>query len=181
IHIAKVTGSNPVSSTNQIFFNMSQNILNSEVNIGDVQYEWNVNEYERHERSKNWYVAIGILGAILVGYGVVSGNYLFALITVLFGIILFMQDMVEPMEVYFALTNTGVVIGKKYYRYSELNNFWIIYNPPATKNLYFSQNSLLRHRVQVPLYDFDPRPIRDYLNQFLEEECFTIAQKTKLC
>lgn len=149
---------------------MAQNILNSDVNIGNVQYEWSVKEYERHERGKNWYVMMGLLGAVMVAYGVVSGNYLFALITVLFGIILFMQDMVEPMEVYFALTNTGIVVGKNYYRYSELNNFWIIYNPPFTKNLYFSQDSLLRHRIQVPLYDFDPRPIRDYLNQFLEED-----------
>ncbi len=149
---------------------MPQNILNSDINIGDVQYEWNVKEYERHERGKNWYVMMGLLGAVMVTYGVVSGNYLFALITVLFGIILFMQDMVEPMEVYFALTNTGIVVGKKYYRYSELNNFWIIYNPPFTKNLYFSQDSILRHRIQVPLYDFDPRPIRDYLNQYLQED-----------
>jgi hypothetical protein len=149
---------------------MPQNILNTDVNIGDVQYEWSVKEYEQHDRSKNWYVVMGLLGAALIAYGVISGNYLFALITVLFGIILFMQDMVTPMEVYFAVTNIGIVIGKKFYRYGELNNFWIIYNPPFTKNLYLSQNNVLRHRIQVPLYDFDPRPIRDYLNQFLEED-----------
>lgn len=149
---------------------MPQNILNSNVNIGDVQYEWSVKEYERHERGKNWYLIMSVLALLLIGYGVVSGNYLFALITVLFGIILFMQDMVEPMEVYFALTNTGIVVGKKFYRYSELNNFWIIYNPPFTKNLYFGQNSILRHRIQVPLYDFDPRPIREYLVQYLQED-----------
>ena len=149
---------------------MPQNILNSDINIGNIQYEWSVKEYERHERGKNWYVAMSLVGLLLVVDGVVSGNYLFALITVLFGIILFMQDMVEPMEVYFALTNTGIVVGKKYYRYSELNNFWIIYNPPFTKNLYFGQNSILRHRIQVPLYDFDPRPIREYLVQYLQED-----------
>lgn len=149
---------------------MPQNILNSDVSIGNVQYEWSVKEYERHERGRNWYILMAVFGVIMVVYGVLSGNYLFALITVLFGIILFMQDMVEPMDVYFALTNTGVVVGKKFYRYSELNNFWIIYNPPFTKNLYFSQSSWLRHRIQVPLYDFDPRPVREYLMQFLEED-----------
>ncbi len=149
---------------------MPKNILKEEVNIGDVQYEWTVKEYIQHERHQNWYWIMGAVAILLVIYSVVTANYLFALITVLFGIILFMQDMVSPMDVYFAITNTGIVIGKKYYRYSEINNFWIIYNPPFTKNLYFGQNNVLKHRMQIPLYDYDPRPIRDYLTQYLEED-----------
>ncbi len=149
---------------------MPKNILKEEINIGEVQYEWTVKEYEQHERNQRWYWIMGGIGIGLAIYGVLSANYLFALITVLFGIILFMQDMVSPMDVYFAITNTGVVIGKKYYRYSELTTFWLIYNPPFTKNLYFSQNNFLHHRIQVPLYDYDPMPIRDYLNLYLEED-----------
>ena len=149
---------------------MPKNILKEEINIGEVQYEWTVKEYEQHERNQKWYWIIGGIGIGLAIYGVLSANYLFALITVLFGIILFMQDMVAPMDVYFAITNTGVVIGKKYYRYSELTTFWLIYNPPFTKNLYFSQNNVLHHRIQVPLYDYDPMPIREYLNLYLEED-----------
>ncbi|MFA6424053.1 MAG: hypothetical protein WCV83_01930 [Candidatus Magasanikbacteria bacterium] len=149
---------------------MPKNILKEEVNIGEVQYEWTVKEYESHDRSQKWYWIMGGLGIALSVYGVIAGNYLFALITVLFGIILFMQDMVAPMDVYFAVTNTGVVIGKKYYRYSELTGFWVIYNPPFTKNLYFSQDNVLNHRIQVPLYDYDPMPIREYLALYLEED-----------
>ncbi len=149
---------------------MAKNILKEEVNIGDVQYEWTVKEYEQHERGRNWYWVMGTIGIALAVYGVIVGNYLFALITVLFGIILFMQDMVPAMDVYFAITNTGVVIGKKYYRYSELSKFWIIYNPPFTKNLYFAQDNVLKHRTQIPLYDYDPRPIREYLALYLEED-----------
>jgi hypothetical protein len=149
---------------------MPKNILKEDVNIGEVQYEWTVKEYEQHDRNKNWYVIMGMIGIALAAYGVITANYLFALITVLFGIILFMQDMVAPMDVYFAITNTGVVIGKTYYRYSELSNFWVIYNPPFTKNLYFSQSNVLKHRMQIPLYDYDPRPLREYLAQFLDED-----------
>ncbi|EKD43029.1 MAG: hypothetical protein ACD_72C00496G0003 [uncultured bacterium] len=149
---------------------MPKNILKEEVNIGDVQYEWTVKEYEQHERNQRWYWVMGGIGIALAIYGVLAANYLFALITVLFGIILFMQDMVAPMDVYFAITNTGVVIGKKYYRYSELSSFWIIYNPPFTKNLYFGQDNILNHRIQVPLYDYDPMPIREYLALYMEED-----------
>jgi hypothetical protein len=78
--------------------------------------------------------------------------------------------MQEPMDVYFAITETGINLGKKYYRCNELSNFWLIYNPPEVKNLYFGLNSVVKHRLQVPLLDFDPRPIREYLNQFLTED-----------
>jgi len=149
---------------------MPKNILKEEVNIGEIQYEWTVKEYEHHDRNKRWYLVMGLLGIAFIVYGVLSANYLFALITVLFGIILFMQDMVSPMDVYVAITNTGVVIGKKYYRYSELSSFWMIYNPPFTKNLYFSQDNVLNHRIQVPLYDYDPMPIREYLSLYMEED-----------
>jgi len=149
---------------------MPKNILKEDVNIGQVQYEWTIKEYTQYSRGKNWYWIMGLVAVTLAGYAVFAGNYLFALIIVLFGIILFMQDMVAPMDVYFAITNTGIVIGKKYFRYSELSSFWVIYNPPMIKNLYFSQESVLKHRIQVPLLDYDPRPIREYLTQYLEED-----------
>jgi len=149
---------------------MPQDIVKNEVDIGDVVFEWTVKEYEQHERDRRWYILTGIVGVALVSYALISGNYLFALVLVLFAIIMFMHDMVEPMDVPVVITETGVVIGKKYYRYSELTNFWMIYNPPTIKNLYFGLDGFIKHRLQVPLLDNDPRPIRDHLNQFIEED-----------
>ncbi len=157
-------------STGNLNNNMPQDIIKNEVDIGDVVFEWTVKEYEQPERERRWYILMGIVGVSLVGYALISGNYLFALVIVLFGIILFMHDMVEPMEVPVLITETGVVVGKKYYRFSELKSFWMIYDPPAIKNLYFGLDSVLRHRVQVPLLDNDPRPIREHLEQFVEED-----------
>jgi len=149
---------------------MPQDIIKNDVNIGEVEYQWSVSEYVKHSREKRWYLIAGIIGLALVVYAVIAGNALFALIIILIGIILFMQDMVEPMDVPMAITNTGIVVGSKYYRWSELKNFWVIYDPPTIKNLYFGLDNLLRHRIQIPLGDNDPAEIRDYLNQYLEED-----------
>ena len=149
---------------------MPQDIIKNKVDIGDVVFEWTVKEYEQHERDRRWYVFMGIIGVSLVIYALLTSNYLFALVIILFGIILFMHDMVEPIEVPVIITETGIVIGKKYYRFSELVSYWMVYDPPAVKNLYFGLNGWLRHRIQVPLLDNDPRPIRDYLDQFIEED-----------
>ncbi len=149
---------------------MSVNLTKAEANTGNIVFDWTVNEYEKHDRSKRWYVIMAVVGIALLLYSVISGNYLFALVVVLFGIILFLQDMQQPMEVPFAITEAGIVVGNTYYPFKEITNYWIIYNPPGVKNIYFSTDSVLKHRLQIPLLDNDPRPIREYLNQFLVED-----------
>jgi hypothetical protein len=61
-------------------------------------------------------------------------------------------------------------VGRKFYGYSELQNFWIIYNPPMVKTLYFLTHDVLKHRLQFALFDNDPRPIRDFLSKYLKED-----------
>ena len=149
---------------------MPINLNKAEANTGDVVFDWVVNEYEKHERSKRWYVIMAVVGLGLLLFSVISGNYLFALVVVLFGIVLFLQDIQQPMEVAFAITEAGIVVGSTYYPFKEISKYWMIYSPPEVKNIYFSTNSILKHRLQVPLLDNDPRPIRDFLNQFLIED-----------
>lgn len=149
---------------------MPINLERQPANIGNVAFEWAVSEYEKHERSRRWYLIMGILGVSALVYAVLSANYLFALILVLFGIILFLQDMGEPMEVPVAITDTGVIIGNKYYPYKEFTRYWIVYMPPEVKNIYFSTTNLIRHRLQVPLLEVDPRPIREFLNKYIMED-----------
>ncbi len=149
---------------------MPINLSKAQANTGDIVFDWVVNEYEKHERSRRWYVIMAVVGIALLLFSVISGNYLFALIVVLFGIILFLQDMLQPAEVPFAITEAGIVVGNNYYPFKEITSYWMVYNPPEIKNIYFSTNSVLRHRLQVPLLDNDPRPIKDFLNQFIIED-----------
>ena len=149
---------------------MPANLNKVEANIGGVVFDWEVNEYEKHDRNKRWYVITAVVGVALLLYSVISGNYLFALVVVLFGIVLFLQDMQQPMQVSFAVTETGIVVGSTYYPFKEITNYWIIYSPPEVKNIYFTTNNILKHRLQIPLLDNDPRPIREYLNEFLVED-----------
>lgn len=149
---------------------MPKDLLKEDVNVGNIVYEWAVKEYNKHERDRRWYVVMGLIAAALVIYAVLVANYLFALIIILFAIILYLHDLQEPLEVYFAITETGIILGKKFYRFSELENFWIIYSPPDVQNLYFTLGGVIKHRLQIPLLNYDPQPIREYLSQFVLED-----------
>ncbi|PIT88425.1 MAG: hypothetical protein COU29_01405 [Candidatus Magasanikbacteria bacterium CG10_big_fil_rev_8_21_14_0_10_36_32] len=149
---------------------MPKDLTKENVNPGDIAFQWIFKEYEKYSRGRGWYVVMILLVAALIIYAIVSNNYLFALIVVLFGIILFLQDMQEPAQMDFAITDSGVVLGTKYYPYSDLENFWIIYNPPETKTLYFKLKSVIKHRLTIPLADINPVEAREYLKQFLMED-----------
>lgn len=149
---------------------MPQDITKDNVNIGTVIYQWTVKEFEKPERDSRWYMIMGGIGIALIVYAIISANYLFAMIIVLFGVILFMQEMQTPQDIPFAITNLGIVVGIKFYRFSELKSFWIVYNPPAVKSLYFGLNNVVKHRLQVSLEGYDPVAIRECLKQNLLED-----------
>lgn len=149
---------------------MPQDLIKQNVNFGEVQYNWAFDEYEKYDRSRRWYWITGLIIAALLIYSAVTANYLFALIVVLFTIILLLQELRQPIQVDFGITDTGIVVGRKYYPYSELEKFWIIYNPPNVKVLYFEPKSAIKHRLHIPLFDIDPQEIRSYLTQYLIED-----------
>ncbi|KKW41550.1 MAG: hypothetical protein UY92_C0016G0005 [Candidatus Magasanikbacteria bacterium GW2011_GWA2_56_11] len=162
--------------------------ITGDVTTGNIIHEWEVAEYERHERGTRWYVIMTLLGGLLVGYAIFTGNFLFALVIVLFAIIIFLQSHQDPHIVEFKITDLGIIISSRFYPYSELADFYLIYNPPAVKMLFIEPESSLRPRIRVPLLNLDPNEIRFTLRQYLsenlekEEEPFSdkVAREWKL-
>ena len=149
---------------------MPKDLTRENVLTGDVVYAWEINEYEQYDRGVWWYVLMGGLGLALLATALLTNNYLFALVIVLFAIILYLHEMQTPLSVPFTITTIGIALGRKFYRFSELKNFWIIYQPGQAQNLYFSLGGAINHRLQIPLLDTDPLAIRDFLLQYLRED-----------
>ncbi len=138
------------------------------VMTGEVLHTWEVTEYERHERPTAWYVIMLVVGLFLVGYGLLTNNFLFALIIVLFAIIIFLQSHQEPHQIPFTITDLGVILNNRFYAYSEITDFYIIYNEDV-KTLFLEPESSLRPRLRVSLTNQDPMEIKYALRQFLTE------------
>ncbi len=144
--------------------------LKSDTLIGNILHEWIIAEYEKHERGTLWYAIILIIGLLLVVYGLWTGDFLFSLIVILFAIILFLQSHQEPLLVPFRITELGVVVGVKFYPYSELGGFYIVYNPPHVKTLYLENKKILHPNLRVPLLDQNPVEVKHTLSEFLLED-----------
>lgn len=144
--------------------------LGDNIRIGEIVHQWTIHEYDRHQRGVLWHVGMIMLGIILVLFGLFTNNFLFSLIIILFAIILFLQSSQAPPEVQFAITSLGIVVGGKFYTFSEFENFYIIYNPPQVKTLFLDTKSPFRPLLRVPLMDMNPVEVRQTLREYLSED-----------
>jgi hypothetical protein len=137
--------------------------------IGEVFKKWSFAEYDKHQRGKKWYVGFFIIALALLAIALYTANFFFVVIIILFVTITFLHDVREPETVDFYIGANGIAVGNKVFRYKELNDFWIIYELPHVKNLYFHVKSFVHPRLSIPLYDEDPLAIRDFLLKRLTE------------
>ncbi len=144
--------------------------LSEQTTIGDIKHRWTIQEYDSHDRGTLWHILMITLGIIFVVYALWTGNFLFALIVVLFSIVIFLQSNQEALQVNFAITDLGIVIGRRFYAYSEFESFYVIYQPPEVKTLFLETRSTFRPSIRIPLLDEDPVQVRKDLSIFLEED-----------
>lgn len=144
--------------------------IRTDIQTGEILHRWSVEEYARYDRTIWWYVFMISVSLIFVVYGIFSSNFLFSLIIILAGIILFLQSRADPLVVDFQVAELGVLIGNRFYPYEELDGFFVIYNPPEVKMLFFETKSAVRPRLRIPLTDANPVEVRHTLQAFLPED-----------
>lgn len=132
--------------------------------------KWTFKEYEKHERKQGWYLTTAIIGGAILIYAILTHNFLFALIVIMFGIVMVINHHNQPDDIKFEINHDGIKLNRKQYPYKELENFWIIYEPPEVKNLYFHFKTSLKPRLSIPLIDNNPIEIKAFLRQYLEED-----------
>lgn len=147
---------------------MPEQITNQTI-TGDVLFHWEIQEYESYDRTARWFVIMGILGFLMVSYALITNNFMFALVIVLVAVVLYLQHNQEPLKIPFSITEMGIIVGSRLYKWEELQSFYIVYEPTQTTSLYFETKSSLRPTIQIPLESQNPVDIRDVLLSFLSE------------
>ena len=141
---------------------------------GKILAEWHVPEFIKYERSFGWFLLAGALGGFFLIHALVTANFLFAIIIMLVGSIVFLHERRHPEMMDFMILETGIAFGKKFYPYKDVTAFWIVYEPPAVKLLYFGLEKSLRKEVPIHLEDQNPVHIRrillDYIGEDLDKE-----------
>ncbi len=137
--------------------------------FSDALISWEFSEFEEYARSNGWFVWFGILAALLIGIALFTDNYLFAVIIVLSSLILFLQNWSRPNRLRFSVSPSGIKIGAKNVPMKAVKEFWIAYDPPKVKRIYFEFHSALQPTLGIPLEDTNPLEVRSILLNYLPE------------
>lgn len=131
-------------------------------------FEWGFKEFNDSGRSRNWYVYSVLVVAALLVFSFFSANILFGLLVIISYLLILLFHRSQN-EVSFRITQDGIAVNQRFYPYEDIKNFYIIYNPPEVKTLYFEPKSPVNPRIPVPLHDQNPVAIRDWLLKFVDE------------
>jgi hypothetical protein len=136
---------------------------------GKIFFEWVVPEYLEFQRGFFWYLGMIILALGLIIYSIVTANFLFALVVILVVFIVFLKNYNQAKHLSFQIAQDGIIIGNQFFKYSAIKNFYIIYDPPAVKKLFFIIKGLYP-TISIPLDDMNPLVIRKKLLEYLKED-----------
>ena len=160
--------------------------------------QWQVPEYKKPERGRNWYIlaSIFVFICLFLSFFTISSwkiiflgadsNFLFALIILISIAIMIIHDGREPQMVTIKLDPDGIQIGNNFYDYDRIKKFCVLYRPrQSVKNLYLEFTNKVMPRLAIPLRRQDPLSVRNYLVKYLDEDLERIApplseQLTKL-
>lgn len=137
---------------------------------GKILAAWQFDEYTQHNRSIWWYIGGSLISIAILTYSVWQKNFLFSVFIVLVLIVLILRHGSEPVSVEFKIMEDGIIIGSGFYKFKEIETFWIVYDPPSVKNLYFNFKSRIHPHVMIPLKNQNPINIRRLLNRVIKED-----------
>lgn len=136
----------------------------------NIIHQWEIPETAQYVRGKTWYLVAGAITLVLIAYALFTANFLFALMMALFAAIIFMSHTRAPLLLKVAITDKGVLINGRLYDYANMKSFWIIHEPPVTKDLYLDFQSSVRPPLSLHLDTQEPEEIRQTLSQYLAED-----------
>lgn len=133
-------------------------------------YEWSAPEYIQYSKDRRWFTVAGIVVAGLIFYGVIWGSPFFSLAMAVLSAVYYLQHNQPLRQIKIKVTGMGLKIDQKFFPFSNLKSFWIVYNPPEVTTLNFRTVNNLHGELTLQLGDMNPIPIREYLARQLPEE-----------
>ena len=86
---------------------------------------WQALEFERHDKSASWYIALWIIAIGLIGVAVITKAWLMIALVILGAIVLSMYAAKDPRMVTFSLTDNDLHIAQRIYPLERFASFWI--------------------------------------------------------
>jgi len=139
------------------------------VSSKEILKNWETEEFSYYEKSKTWFLVGGIFFFIIVGYFTIIKELITAVTFLLLGITVYLFSLKKPRMIECSITYQGILVDNVTYPYTDLESFWIFYEPPDFKVISLKHKKPYLPHIQIPLGDEDPMEIRKILMELLSE------------
>lgn len=133
---------------------------------------WQAQKFENFERHPWWGVILFILLICLLTYSLLTDNFLLSIILILAGILVYLFERKNPEAYTFSICETGIIAHDRFYEFTEIEDFWIFYEPGdlGRKEISIKTTNHFLPYVHLPLGTQNPNKARKVLLKYIPEE-----------
>ncbi len=134
-----------------------------------MQIKWSVKEHKKINKSKDWFIAGGIVVFAVAVASVFLGNFLFGVLSVVAFATLYLISKHEPGVVDVVIDESGIRLGNVAINYDSLEKFWINND---TNTLKILSKNIARPYLQISVPYQLKNQVREALQSKAKEEDF---------
>ncbi len=138
--------------------------------------EWSALEYEERERSADWFWALGIIVVCSSVAAIIFGNYFFAVLLFLSGLLLGFFAVKKPDLVSYEINDKGLKIRTQIYPYENIKSFWVQIDTTGEgqlkPTLFIKSQRIIMPVISIPIEDSAAEDIHSIMlaKNVVEEE-----------
>ncbi|MFA6524575.1 MAG: hypothetical protein WC264_03395 [Candidatus Paceibacterota bacterium] len=131
---------------------------------------WSALEYEEKTRSTDWFWALGIIVVAISITSIIYGNYFFAMLIILSGILLGFFAIKKPEMIFYELNKKGLKIKTRLFPYDTIKAFFVQTSPQPI--LFIKSARMFMPMLSIPINQELTEKIKSIMvsNNIVEEE-----------
>lgn len=132
---------------------------------------WHTPEYLYHERTSDWYWALGILATAGAITAILLGNILFAVIIAIGAFAIALHASRKPNIIRIEIHERGIAVGRDLYPYRSLHSFWVDDEHHAGMRLVIRSERAFAPLITFPISpETDVESVKSHLKRHIKEE-----------
>jgi len=130
---------------------------------------WYTPEFDYYQRGIIWKIIASLIvfGSSFLAFW--SGAWSFGVLILVFAFVYYLIYFKSPNLLKAEVNDKGILYGKNFYRFENIKNFWVIYNPPFTRALYLKLSDRMLDEIKIIIPKESPEKLREILKIKIKE------------
>jgi len=142
---------------------------NLRVHHGQIRHAFYSPEFLEYPRGPLWYFVATIVGIGIITLGLVTNSITLTLAFVLFVAAYWLLHEHEPRLLEISITQNGIRIEDDFVPFGDIEEFWIIHNPPFVADLKLKVRRKWQSTLTIHIFGQEPEELRKLLAPHLKE------------